>query len=230
MNPQTETFLKNKAHQMRIHSIRMTSAAGSGHPTSCLSAAEIMSVLFFYQMKYDPVHLHSLDNDAFIMSKGHAAPILYAAWAEAGSLPVSELKSLRNFDSPLEGHPVPRLPGVHAATGSLGQGLSMGAGIALALQQDKKKQRAYVLLGDGEMAEGNIWEAMNFASYYKLNNLCAVLDLNRLGQSEPTMFEWDTKVYEDRARAFGWEPVVVDGHSISELVNGFEQAQKSDKP
>src|SRR6056297_2502754 len=200
------TFLKNMAHQLRIHSIQMTSAAESGHPTSCMSAAEIMSVLFFHKMKYDPKRLNSLQNDGFVMSKGHTAPILYAAYAEAGSIPVSDLQNLRTFDSPLEGHPVPRLEGVRAATGSLGQGLSIGAGMAIAQQKpdhataqapdQSPQQHTYVLLGDGEMAEGNVWEAMNFASYYKLNNLTAILDMNRLGQSEATMFEWNIEEYE----------------------------------
>ena len=217
------TYLKNMAAKLRIHSINMTSAAGSGHPTSCLSAAEIMSVLFFDQMHYDPSNLDSLDNDGFVLSKGHAAPILYAAYAEAEALPVTELDELRTFESPLEGHPVPRIPGIKAATGSLGQGLSVGVGMSMALQMDESGRNVYVLLGDGEMAEGNVWEAMNFASYYGLNNLCAVLDMNRLGQSQATMFEWDRETYRKRAEAFGWKVVEVDGHSIEELLGAFDR-------
>lgn len=254
------TFLKNMAQQLRIHSIQMTSTAGSGHPTSCMSAAEIMSVLFFHQMKYDPKRLNALQNDGFVLSKGHAAPILYAAYAEAGSIPVSDLQNLRKFDSPLEGHPVRRLPGVRAATGSLGQGLSIGAGMALAQQHPRNsaphssnqaadnsaKQTAkktagqaakqpagrhtYVLLGDGEMAEGSVWEAMNFASYYGLNNLTAVLDMNRLGQSEATMFQWNTEEYEKRARAFGWHVISVDGHSVENLVQALDKADRHKLP
>lgn len=234
------TFLKNMAHQLRIHSIQMTSAAGSGHPTSCMSAAEIMSVLFFHQMKYDPKRLNSLQNDGFVLSKGHAAPILYAAYAEAGSIPVSDLQNLRSFDSPLEGHPVPRLEGVRAATGSLGQGLSIGAGMALAQQSPGQGsagsstksagRHTYVLLGDGEMAEGNVWEAMNFASYYNLSNLTAILDMNRLGQSEATMFQWNTEEYELRAKSFGWHVITVDGHSVEDLLQALDKADKHERP
>ncbi len=234
------TFLKNMAHQLRIHSIQMTSAAGSGHPTSCMSAAEIMSVLFFHQMRYDPKRLNSLQNDGFVLSKGHAAPILYAAYAEAGSIPVSDLQNLRRFDSLLEGHPVPRLEGVRAATGSLGQGLSIGAGMALAQQSpgqgstgsstESGGRRTYVLLGDGELAEGNVWEAMNFASYYKLSNLTAILDMNRLGQSEATMFQWNTEEYEHRAKAFGWRVLKVDGHSVEDLLQALDKADKEERP
>ncbi len=230
MNKNEKIFLSNIAETLRIHSIRMTTAAGSGHPTSCLSAAEIMSVLFFRQMKYDPRRLDSPDNDGFILSKGHAAPILYAAYAEAGAIPVSELDGLRTFGSVLEGHPVPGLNGIRAATGSLGQGLSIAAGMAFAVKQDGGNQRVYTVLGDGEMAEGNVWEAMNFVSHYGLDNMTAVLDMNRLGQSEATMFEWNSKEYADRARAFGWETFDVDGHSIEELAYGFERAAASGKP
>ena len=237
MQSNTITFLKNMAHQLRIHSIQMTSAAESGHPTSCMSAAEIMSVLFFHKMKYDPKRLNALQNDGFVLSKGHAAPILYAAYAEAGSIPVSDLQNLRKFDSPLEGHPVPRIAGVRAATGSLGQGLSVGAGMAIAQQHSAQKssnqpasQHTYVLLGDGEMAEGSIWEAMNFASYYRLNNLTAILDMNRLGQSEATMFEWNIEEYEQRAKAFGWHVISVDGHSVDDLIQALDKADTLELP
>lgn len=221
-------FLENMADRLRIHSIRMTAKAGSGHPTSCLSSAEIMSVLFFHEMRYDPKQLDSPDNDEFIMSKGHAAPILYAAFAEAGSIPVSELDNLRTFDSPLEGHPVPRLRGIKAATGSLGQGLSVGIGLGLGIKLDRRDSRVFVLLGDGETAEGNVWEGMNFASHAGLDNIIGIVDVNRLGQSEPTMFEWETGEYRKRAEAFGWRALEVDGHSVQELMHAFEETRNDD--
>src|ERR1700733_11362830 len=176
--------LREKARLLRIHSMRMTTAAGSGHPTSCLSAAELMSAVFFYAMKFDRANPNSLASDRFVLSKGHAAPILYAALAEAGVFPISRLMTLRQFSSELEGHPTPRIPGVDAATGSLGQGLSVGAGLALGARFQKSDARIYVLMGDGEMAEGNVWEAAEFAAHWKLDNLVAMADVNALGQSE----------------------------------------------
>ena len=184
--------LREKARLLRIHSLRMTTAAGSGHPTSCLSAAELVAATFFYAMKFDRANPNSLGSDRFVLSKGHAAPILYAALAEAGVFPVSRLMTLRQFSSELEGHPTPRIPGVDAATGSLGQGLSVGAGLALGARIQKSDGRAYVLLGDGEMAEGNIWEAAAFASHHGLDHLVALADVNALGQSERTMYRHDT--------------------------------------
>jgi transketolase len=182
--------LKDMANQLRIDSIESTTAAGSGHPTSCCSMAELMSVLFFDEMKYHVSQPRHPDNDRFVLSKGHAAPILYAAWAEAGLMPRSEIMKLRQFGNDLEGHPTPRLSFVDVATGSLGQGLSAGAGMAYVGKHiDKGDYRVYVLMGDGESAEGSVWEAASFASHYKLDNLVAILDVNRLGQSEPTMFQ-----------------------------------------
>merc|ERR1711971_448726 len=170
--------LRDLSTKLRIHSIKMTAASKSGHPTSCSSMAEVMSVLFFKVMKYkDPrVHKEQRDpaSDRFILSKGHAAPILYAAWAEAGLFPTSELLKLRKIDSDLEGHPTPRLPFIDVATGSLGQGLSVAAGMAYCAKHfDKASYRTYCLIGDGESMEGNIWEALNFAGFYKLDNLSA---------------------------------------------------------
>src|SRR5712692_8438542 len=157
--------IREKARRLRIHSMRATTAAGSGHPTSCLSAAELVAATFFHAMKFDPAHPNSLAGDRFVLSKGHAAPILYAALAEAGVFPVSRLMTLRQFSSELEGHPTPLVPGVDAATGSLGQGLSVGAGLALGARIERSRARIYVLLGDGEMAEGNVWEAAGFAAH-----------------------------------------------------------------
>src|SRR5437016_10977092 len=153
-------ILQDKAAQLRIDSVRSTTEAGSGHPTSCASAAEIVSVLFFSVMRYDPRDPHGRNNDVFVLSKGHAAPVLYSAWAEAGALPREQLLTLRKIDSDLEGHPTPRLPFVDAATGSLGQGLSVAAGIAInAKQFENSDQRVYVLMGDGESAEGSVWRS-----------------------------------------------------------------------
>src|SRR6516162_1331926 len=162
-------MLQDKATHLRIDSIRATTAAGSGHPTSCASAAEIVSVLFFSVMRYDPKQPHSRANDVFVLSKGHAAPILYAAWAEAGLFPRERLLTLRRIDSDLEGHPTPRLPFVDVATGSLGQGISVGVGMAVnARDLDHSDQRVYVLMGDGESAEGSVWEAAQWASMHNL--------------------------------------------------------------
>ncbi|XP_077134349.1 transketolase [Ranitomeya variabilis] len=219
---QTLQALKDTANRLRILSIRATTAAGSGHPTSCCSAAEIMSVLFFHTMKYKPQDPKNPNNDRFVMSKGHAAPILYAAWAEAGFLPESELLNLRKLDSVLEGHPVPRQEFTDVATGSLGQGLGAAAGMAYTAKYfDKASNRTFCLLGDGETAEGSVWEAMNFAGLYKLDNLTAIIDVNRLGQSEPAPLQHKVEIYQKRCEAFGWHTVVVDGHSVEELCKAF---------
>lgn len=232
MDVATEQTLSDIAHRLRIHSIEATNASNSGHPTSCSSMAEIMSVLFFNQMKYDPTYPRSPANDRFILSKGHAAPILYAAWAEAGVVPVTELKKLRQMDNLLEGHPTPKLSFIDVATGSLGQGLSNAAGMAYAGKYfDKSDYRVFCLCGDGESAEGSIWEAMAFASHYKLDNLVNIIDVNRLGQSEPTMYDHHMETYEARVKAFGWHTIVVDGHDIQALVKAFNEAATiKDKP
>ena len=211
-------LLKGIANQLRIHSITATTAAGSGHPTSCCSAADLVSALFFGHMKYDAKNPHFYNNDRFILSKGHAAPLLYAAWAENGFIPVSELAKLRQFGNDLEGHPTPRLAFADVATGSLGQGLGVGLGMALAAVQDKLDYNTYVLLGDGEIAEGAVWEAANLAGFYKTSNLIAIIDANRLGQSQATMFGHDISVYAKRFEAFGWRVEIVDGHDIEEIV------------
>jgi transketolase len=224
--------LQDKATRLRIDSVRSTTEAGSGHPTSCASAAEIMAVLFYSVMRYDPRDPHNRDSDVFVLSKGHAAPILYAAWAEAGAFPREKLLTLRKIDSDLEGHPTPRLPFVEVATGSLGQGLSVGAGMALDTKQfENSDQRVFVLMGDGESAEGSVWEAAQWASLHRLNNLCAIIDINRLGQSQPTMLQYQLEVYKARWEAFGWQALIVDGHSIPDLIAAFESANRvSDRP
>jgi transketolase len=212
-------LLKGIANQLRIHSINATTAAGSGHPTSCCSAADLVAALFFGHMKYDPKNPQYYNNDRFILSKGHAAPLLYAAWAENGFIPVSELTTLRKFNSDLEGHPTPRLAFADVATGSLGHGLGTGLGMALAARQDKLDYNTYVLMGDGEIAEGSVWEAASLAGYYKLSNLIAIVDANRLGQSQATAFGHEVSVYAKRFEAFGWRvETLEDGHDLEEII------------
>ncbi|XP_011686755.1 PREDICTED: transketolase-like protein 2 isoform X2 [Wasmannia auropunctata] len=220
--------LQDLANKLRIESVRATEASKSGHPTSCSSMAEIMSVLFFHTMRYKVSAPRDPNSDRFVLSKGHAAPILYAAWAEAGLFPSSELLNLRKFDSDLEGHPTPRLNFVDVGTGSLGQGLSVAAGMAyVGKNYDKASYRVYCLIGDGEAAEGSIWEALHFSSYYKLDNLCAIFDINRLGQSEPTSLQHNMEVYRKRLEAFGFNALVVDGHDVEELAKAFHEAQNT---
>ena len=223
-------LLKGVANQLRIHSITATTAAGSGHPTSCCSAADVVSVLFFGHMRYDAKNPHYHNNDRFILSKGHAAPLLYAAWAETGLFPVDDLLKLRKFGSDLEGHPTPRLPFVDVATGSLGQGLSVGVGMALAARLDKLDYNTYVLLGDGEIAEGSVWEAASLAGIYKLNNLIAIVDANRLGQSQATAFGHDIGVYRKRFEAFGWRVEDIDGHDLEEISEVLGGVGLNDQP
>src|SRR5262245_28370469 len=225
-------LLQDKATWLRIDSVRATTQAGSGHPTSCASAAEIMSVLFYSVMRYDPQDPRNPNNDVFVLSKGHASPVLYAAWAEAGAYPREKLLTLRQLDSDPEGHPTPRLPFVDVATGSLGQGLPVGIGIALnAKRLDHTDQRVYILLGDGESAEGSVWEAAEVASHYRLDNLCATIDINRLGQSQPTMLQRHLEIYKARWEAFGWQALAVDGHSIPDLLAAYEKARTTtDRP
>lgn len=222
--------LSQIANQLRIHSIAATTAAGSGHPTSCASAADLVAALFFGHMRYDPKNPRYYNNDRFILSKGHAAPLLYAAWAEAGLFPASELLKLREWGNDLEGHPTPRLPFVDVATGSLGQGLSVGVGMALSARQDKLDFRTYVLLGDGECAEGAVWEAALLGGYYKLNNLVAIVDVNRLGQSQETSLGHNVDVYAKRFEAFGWRTEVIDGHDMEEILEVLAAAGLGDQP
>ena len=217
--------LRATANNLRAHSLRATAEAGSGHPTSCMSAADIMAAIFFADMRFDPANPSNPANDRFVLSKGHAAPVLYAALAEAGALPVDRLATLRKFSSELEGHPTPRIPWVGAATGSLGQGLSVGVGMALnGKRLDKLDYRVYVLLGDGEIAEGGVWEAAAMAAYYQLDNLIGVVDVNGMGQSQRTMYNFDVETYQRRFAAFGWHAVIVDGHNLEEVLAALDQA------
>ncbi len=222
------TMLRNKATTLRIESVRATTESGTGHPTSCCSAADIVATLFFSVMRYDPKNPRNQNNDRFVLSKGHAAPLLYAAWAEAGLFDVKELIKLRTLKSDLEGHPTPRLPFVDVATGSLGQGLAAGVGLALnAKKVDKSGYRTYVLMGDGESVEGSVWEAVELARQFKLDNLCAIVDVNRLGQSDPTMLQHDMKAYKSRWAGFGWNAIVVDGHNHAALLKAFADAART---
>jgi transketolase len=217
--------LKNIAAQLRIDSVTSTSAAGTGHPTTCLSAADIVSTLFFDEMRFDAKDPRNPDNDRFVLSKGHAAPILYSAWAEAGLFPREELLKLRQIGSDLEGHPTPRLSFVDVATGSLGQGICAAIGTALNARRIGSAYRTYVLCGDGEMAEGSVWEAADVALHFKLDNLCGIIDVNGLGQSQDTQFGHDMDGIAARWNAFGWHAIVVDGHDIPALQKAFAEAR-----
>ncbi|MCX5720934.1 MAG: transketolase [Nitrospirae bacterium] len=227
-SPELLAALHNKATQLRIESVRATSEAGSGHPSSCCSAADIVAALFFSVLRYDPKNPKAPNSDRFVLSKGHAAPLLYAAWAEAGLFPKSDLLKLRTLTSDLEGHPTPRLSFVDMATGSLGQGLPVGVGLALnAKSVDKTNYRTYVLMGDGESVEGSVWEAAEVARHHRLDNLCAIVDVNRLGQSDPTMLQHDMEAYRSRWAGFGWHAIVVDGHSLSAILAAFDEAART---
>jgi transketolase len=217
--------LKNIATQLRIDSVRSTSEAGSGHPTSCCSAADIVATLFFSEMRFDPTNPQMEHNDRFILSKGHAAPVLYAAWAEVGFIKRDDLLQLRTLHSDLEGHPTPRLPFVDVATGSLGQGICAGVGIALNARRIGSDYRTYVLLGDGESAEGSVYEAAEMGAHYQLDNLCAITDMNALGQSRATQLAHDGAALAARWEAFGWHAIVIDGHDIEAILKALADAR-----
>ncbi len=226
-----QKFLEYKAYRLRRWSLLLPAQAGSGHPTSCLSAADIVAALFFDTMHYDPDNFHNPNNDRFILSKGHASPLLYAAWREVGKLTDEEMMTYRMFGSPLEGHPTFRFPYTEAATGSLGIGLSIGLGMALNAKLDKLTYRTYVLLGDGEMAEGSVWEAIELAAYYKTDNLVAIVDCNRLDQTGQTMYGHDTQAYVQKFTAFGWHAIAIDGHNMQQVMRALDDAKKiTDKP
>lgn len=219
------------AQQLRVDSIRATTTAGSGHPTSSMSAADLMAVLLYEHLRYDFREPKNPANDHLIFSKGHAAPLLYAVYKAAGAISDQELLSLRKFGSLLEGHPVPLLPYVDVATGSLGQGLPIGVGIGLAGKYlDKLPYRIWVLLGDSEMAEGSVYEALELGRHYNLGNLIGILDMNRLGQRGETMLGWNSAAYAARARAFGWYPIEIDGHNLQEIQAAYSEAERQDGP
>jgi transketolase len=227
MSAPSLAVLHNLATQLRIDSVTSTSEAGSGHPTTCLSAAEIVAAIFFAEMRFDPKDPQHPEADRFVLSKGHGAPILYAAWAEAGLFPRADLLNLRKITSDLEGHPTPRLPFVDVATGSLGQGLAAGVGIALNARRIKSDYRTYVLLGDGESAEGSVWEAAEVAANQKLDNLCAITDVNGLGQSRATQWDHHLSAFTSRWNAFGWHAIAVDGHDLAAILQALNEARKT---
>lgn len=219
-------FVEHKAYALRCWSVKLPAQAGSGHTTSCLSAADIVAVLFFYAMRYDPYNYNNPDNDRFILSKGHASPLLYAAWYELGLITDKEMLSYRKFGSTLEGHPTRRFKYAETATGSLGIGLSVGVGQALCAKLDKRNYRTYVLMGDSESSEGSVWEAVQLAAHYKLDNLIAFIDVNNLGQSTETMLDYKMKQYVDRFSAFGWQVFDVDGHNVKSLMEVLDKAHQ----
>ncbi|HUR34552.1 MAG TPA: transketolase [Vicinamibacterales bacterium] len=217
--------LTNIATRLRIDSVLATSASGTGHPTSCASAAEIVAALFFAELRFDPKDPHHPGADRFVLSKGHAAPILYAAWAEAGLFDRAELLKVRDLHSDLEGHPTPRLSFVDVATGSLGQGICAAIGSALNARRIGSDYRTYVLIGDGESAEGSVWEAAEVAAQDGLDNLCAITDVNGLGQSRRTMWEHDLSQFARRWTAFGWHVVTIDGHDLNQVLDALAEAR-----
>ena len=220
------------AQQLRVDSIRCSTQAGSGHPTSSMSAADLMAVLLSRHLRYDWQHPDHPANDHLIFSKGHASPLLYSMFKAAGVVSDDELvHQYRQFGSRLAGHPTPVLPWVDVATGSLGQGLPDGVGIALAGRfLDELPYRIWVLCGDSEMAEGSMWEALDKASYYRLDNLVAIIDVNRLGQRGPTELGWDTDAYAARVEAFGARALVIDGHDVGEIDKALGEAPFSGRP
>lgn len=226
--------LEKLAKLIRYWILLSTTEAGSGHPTSCLSAVELMVALIFGgKFRFDLKNINHPNNDRLIFSKGHSAPLFYALWAAAGVISEKDLLNLRKFGSPLEGHLTPQFPYVEAATGSLGQGLSIGLGIALnGKYLDKLPYKTYVLLGDSEISEGSCWEAIQLASYYKLDNLVGIVDVNRLGQRGETMYGHRIEEYQKRISAFGWLTILIsNGHNFEEILKGFEQIGKEkDKP
>jgi transketolase len=226
MNDEKLKELRDRARRMRIDIVKMLHGCGSGHTGGSLSATDIMAALYFYKMKYDPRNPNWQGRDHFILSKGHAAPVLYAALAHAGFMDTAELCTLRKIGSRLQGHPDSKyLPGVEISTGSLGQGLSVACGIALAHKLDKTPNRVYALLGDGELQEGQIWEAAMTASHYKLDNLCAIIDNNGLQIDGPVAKVMGVEPITDKWRAFGWDVMDIDGHDMVQIVSALDRAE-----
>jgi transketolase len=226
VNDETIRQLKDRARRMRIDIVKMLHGCGSGHTGGSLSATDIMTALYFYKMKYDPKKPEWRERDFFILSKGHAAPVLYTTLAHAGFLETSELCTLRKLGSRLQGHPDSKyLPGVEISTGSLGQGLSVACGIALARKLDRLPNRVYALLGDGELQEGQIWEAAMTAAHYKLDNLCALIDNNGLQIDGPVAKVMGVEPIADKWRAFGWDVQDIDGHDMAQLTAALDKSE-----
>jgi len=220
------------AAQLGVDSIRSSTAAGSGHPTSSLSAAHLLAVLWSDHLRYDVADPKSLANDRFVLSKGHASPLMFSVLKAVGAITDEQLLSFRRFGSPVQGHPVPlpEMPWIDVATGSLGQGLPIALGMALAMKMDAIPARVWCLMGDSEVAEGSVWEAMENASHHGADNLIGIIDVNRLGQRGPTMLEWDLDAYAARARSFGWHPIEVDGHDVAAIDAAYVEAEAADRP
>ncbi|MEN2985585.1 MAG: transketolase [Thermodesulfovibrionaceae bacterium] len=225
-------FLKEKARQLRVEIVKMLAQAGSGHTGGSLSSADIVAALYFYKMRHDPKNPQWRQRDRFVLSKGHAAPVLYAALAISGYFDKSLLTTLRKLNSPLQGHPCSRsLPGVEVSTGSLGQGLSVACGMALGLKLDGIPAKVYCLLGDGEIQEGQVWEAAMAASHYRLDNLCAIIDNNGLQIDGACHSVMNIYPIEDKFLAFGWNVFTIDGHNMEEIVRALDEADKvKEKP
>lgn len=226
------TFLKKQAKLVRMEILKMLALAGSGHTGGSLSAADIVTVLYFSKMRHRPDEPNWKERDRFILSKGHAAPLLYAVLAMTGYFNISMLKTLRKLGSPLQGHPCSRvLPGVEISTGSLGQGLSVSNGIAIGMKIDNLSSRVYCLLGDGETQEGQVWEAAMTAAHYRLDNLCAIIDLNGLQIDGPVSKVKGIEPVAPKWSAFGWHVIEIDGHNMEEILNGLDEAEKvKEKP
>lgn len=219
-------FLEYKAYKIRLDALKETTAAGSGHLTSALSAADIVAALFFHALKFNPANPHDPNNDRFVLSKGHAVPVVYAAWKEVGVLSEEEILTYRKFDSVLEGHPTSRFIYNEAATGSLGTGLSIGLGMALSARLTKRDFYTYVMLGDSEMTEGSVWEGIEIAAHYAVDKLVAIVDFNRLGQSTETIDDHHVKKHAKRWEAFGWHVITIDGHDMGQIVDALDEAKK----
>jgi transketolase len=230
----TETdlqFMTELGKQLRVDSIRSSTAAGSGHPTSSMSAADLMAVLMTRHLRYDWDDPKRANNDHLIFSKGHASPLCYAVFKAAGAITDEEMLTFRKFGSRLQGHPTPAIPWVDVATGSLGQGLPIAVGVALAGKRlDKLPYHVWTLCGDSELAEGSIWEGLDKAGHYELGNFTAIFDVNRLGQRGPTEYEWHLDVYRRRVEAFGCEAIVIDGHNLGEIDDALGRARASEQP
>jgi transketolase len=218
--------LETIARRVRAHAVTMIYRAGSGHPGGSLSAVDILVALYFHLMKHDPKRPDWVERDRFVLSKGHGAPALYAVLAEAGYIPVDELESLRKLGSRLQGHPCMRkTPGIEMSTGSLGHGLAAGNGMALAAKLDRKLYRIYVVCGDGEMDVGETWEAAMLASHYKLDNITAYIDRNKLQLDGPTEKIMSLEPLADKWKAFGWHVIEINGHSMKEIINATNEAR-----
>jgi transketolase len=219
--------LEKIARKLRLNIIKMIGIGQKGHLGGSCSLAEIVTVLYFYKMKHDPGNPHMEDRDRFLLSKGHAALVQYAALAESGYFPMEEIENVKRLGAILQGHPdMSTTPGIEANTGSLGQGLSMACGIAAGLRLDHRKCKVYCIVGDGEIAEGQIWEAALAASYYKLDNLVAILDKNGLQATGQIIERYDTNPLAEKWEAFGWYVTQIDGHNVKEIISALEQVDK----